>query len=116
MPLLTEVRASPWPRPKRTKFKGAEEHAVFVLSRNLARENPLSRPHALPQHLSQIQAPELKVEHAASFPPRPPAADLLSKPHAPDHKPHPNDPGDRENIFNQGTLAKEMGSWVSTKV
>jgi hypothetical protein len=42
MPFLTEVRASPKPRPKRIIIKGAEEHADFVLSRNLARENPLS--------------------------------------------------------------------------
>src|SRR5882724_4790744 len=40
-PFLNDVRASSEPRPKQTKFKGAEEHADSVLSRNLARENPL---------------------------------------------------------------------------
>jgi hypothetical protein len=60
-------------------------------------KTPFPRPHAPPKK-SAFHAAS-KVEHAVSFPPRPPATDLISKPHAPDHKPHPNDPGDRENIF-----------------
>jgi hypothetical protein len=38
----TTVRTSPESRPKPIKLRGAEEHADSLLSRNLARENPLS--------------------------------------------------------------------------
>jgi hypothetical protein len=116
MPFLAQVRASPESRPKPIKLRGAEEHAVFVLTRNLARENPLSTS-ACPARktVSQNSNVSTKVEHAASFPPQPPATDLISKPHAPDHKPHPNDPGDRENFFSTVTMAKKIWSWYLQK-
>jgi hypothetical protein len=96
MPFFTEVRASPESRPKPMNLKGAEEHADFVLSRNLARENPLSRPHAPPEK-SNHNPPNRRWSMRLHFHQWPPATDLISKPHAPDHKPHPNDPGDRRN-------------------
>jgi hypothetical protein len=40
---------------------------------------------------------------------RPLATDLVSKPHAPDHKPHPNDPGDRNSSLTGGVSQE---SWA----
>src|ERR1051326_1204918 len=109
-------------QPTGAEVKGAAEHATFVVSRNLARENPLSRLHARAPRLQTLKHKDWFIGSMGNWsmrlrfksrPPRPRTSSrnrmlAATTPSKQSRRP--------KFIISGRSISEKDGAWVSTKV